>query len=212
MYHGNTIKSHIAQALFTSGSLSFLITLIALYSSITQNLYNHFHPLAGFFLDFYLSRELPIAFFSLLLYIYSFFFITFNLAYPQTTINKMKFSTTALFFSLFAGSMALIVDNEGVKNSPRHLFELVSRAPIPQTGAQGADPAKDKKDPAKQKKKADDAPQVFKDNNGRAVPDGGCCVNGNNLREDICTVRKNAGRCIPAAKTREGCKLQSPPL
>ncbi|TLD28353.1 hypothetical protein PspLS_03100 [Pyricularia sp. CBS 133598] len=109
----------------------------------------------------------------------------------------MKFSTSAVLFSLFASSIALIIDNEGVKNSPRHLFDVVPRATIPQTGAQGANPGKEKK--------AGNAPEEFKDNNGRTIANGGCCNNGVNLREDICIVRTKPGRCIPESKDREGC-------
>ncbi|KAI6382646.1 hypothetical protein MCOR25_000646 [Pyricularia grisea] len=109
----------------------------------------------------------------------------------------MKFSTSAVIFSLLAGSLALIIDNEGVQNSPRDLFDVVPMATVSQTSADGANPAKEKR--------AGDAPQQFKDNNGRTIVNGGCCNNGVNLRQDICQIGGQGGRCIPAAKTREGC-------
>ena len=34
-------------------------------------------------------------------------------------------------------------------------------------------------------------------NNGRPVPNGGCCVANTSLKQDVCNVNGQTGRCVP---------------
>lgn len=100
----------------------------------------------------------------------------------------MQLSISTVLLALAAVGSAAIVDNEGVRNVPRELIEITAEDLVPDAAALAIRAA----------------PRVFADNNGRTIANGGCCNHGVNLRQDICN---NGGpsRCIPAAKTREGC-------
>lgn len=41
-------------------------------------------------------------------------------------------------------------------------------------------------------------------NDNRPVPNGACCVAATNLKQDVCNVNGQAGRCVPSAAN--GCK------
>lgn len=107
----------------------------------------------------------------------------------------MQLSISTVLLALAAVGSAAIVDNEGVRNVPRELIEITAEDLVPDAAALAIRAA----------------PRVFADNNGRTIANGGCCNHGVNLRQDICN---NGGpsRCIPAAKTREGCKCFFPPF
>ncbi|TPX08819.1 uncharacterized protein E0L32_009759 [Thyridium curvatum] len=90
----------------------------------------------------------------------------------------MKISATAIIFAFAALASASTVDVEGVSGLRRDSLALDTR----QNRNGGA-------------------------NNGRPVPTGACCVEATSLKQDVCNVNGQQGRCVPAGVNNCGTRL-----